>query len=613
MNKDNPKYSFEGQVAKPTILLFVLLCAGYALLWWVFSHNLLNPWLIGLLGAVLAYGMFTIAHEASHGNISGGNQRFIKLDAWLGWISASTLFFPYTAFKVIHLRHHAHTNDPEQDPDDYVKGKNFLDVFLRCVTLVFSYYVHALGTESRHNKAMKKCKAQSLAFVVFLVSMVALTILVGVGQAFLFVFVIPATIAAPFLAFSFDWLPHYPHQNMGKHLNTRIVTIPGLEILSFFQSYHLIHHLHPRVPFYQYKAKFQAIETELIKHESPVEGWRQHDRQLFEEQNTYHDIANGSTWNYALKVAAVEKLTHDSMAIQFENVGGLPFKYKTGQYVVVSSVVNHEKVSRCYSICSDPNQGELSIGVKRVPGGLLSNKLLDTVKAGQALNVAGPFGKFNLKHDINAHQMVAGGSGITPMLSMLYEGLANTKASFKLIYGCRSSEDIMFENELKALAEQYAERFEMTISHELLNTEKQLELLGQVSDSTAFYLCGPTAMMDASKQALAQLRVTEEHIITEEFYLDSGVLIGLHFSVQSGSQSFEAYESETILEASRRNKMTLPHACGMGQCGTCKARLKSGEVAWKSNEQTVLLESEKAEGYILTCLCQAKSNVQLEN
>jgi ferredoxin-NADP reductase/fatty acid desaturase len=608
-----PKPTSEGRVAVPTIVLFGLLGTGYIILWIAFTRGFLSSFSTGLIGAFLAYGMFTIAHEASHGNISGGDPRFTKVERWLGWISAGTLFFPYAAFKVIHLKHHAHTNDPEQDPDDYVNGANFLDTFFRCLTLIVSYYVHALGPESRHNQAMKSCRNQTLLFVLALLSMLALMVLMGYMKSFFSVFILPALLAAPFLAFTFDWLPHYPHRNMSKHLNTRIVTIPGLEIFSFFQSYHLIHHLYPRIPFYQYKLKFQAIESELIGHESPVEGWRQNDRKLFDERNTYHDIAKGSTWNYALEVSKVEKLTHDSAAIQFKNIGGLLFRYKAGQYVVVSKVVHHEKVSRCYSICANPKDGELIIGVKRVPGGLLSNKLLDTVTVGQALNIAGPYGAFALNEDAHKHLCIAGGSGITPILSLLQKGLTDTDASFKLIYGCRSSEDIMFENKLSELTSNYPDRFEMIITHELLTTQKQKELLREASSDTVFYLCGPVAMMNASKEALAQLAVAEDRIITEDFKLDSGPPSGACYTVQKGHQSFNAYASETILEASQRNRSTLPHACGMGQCGSCKVKLKSGKVAWKSTEQRVLLESEKAAGYILSCLCQAESNIHLES
>lgn len=613
MSVDNDIKLQKGRVAVPTIFLFLFLSIGYIFLWEAYTERFLSTWMTVFIGACLAYGMFTILHEASHGNISGGNKRFVQLELLLGWLSGFTLLIPYSTFTAIHLEHHAHTNDPEQDPDHYVNGKNALVVFFRCLTMIIHYYKHALGKESRHNAAMKHTRWHTIIFLFFMVVFASILIGLGLGNQLFFVFLLPALTAAPFLAFSFDWLPHFPHHNMSKHLNTRIITIPGLEFLSFFQSYHLIHHLYPRVPFYKYKTKFQLIEPELVQKKSPIEGWRKDDQTLFDVRNTYDDIANGSTWHYALEVAHVEPLTHNAVAIQFKNVGELPFRYKAGQYVVISKMVNHEKVSRCYSICSNPNNGKLVIGVKRVSGGLLSNKLLDTVKVGQPLSVSGPFGNFGLKSNKKKHLFIAGGSGITPILSMIEKSLEDDQSSLQLIYGCRSAEDVMFKNRLEALAKNFPHRFQLMITYDLLVAKKQKELIGAIDEKVAVYICGPTLMMKASKEALAEIGVYEENIITEEFRIDSDTLSGQIHSICKEKQSFTAYESETILEASRRNKMTLPHACGMGQCGTCKVKLKSGEVAWKTEEQSVLLENEIKEGYILSCMCYAKSSIEIEN
>lgn len=602
----------QGRIAFPTIALFILLGTGYLCLWVAFSQDLLHPWIIGIIGAFLAYGMFTVAHEASHGNISGGDPRVGQLETLLGWLSSATLLAPFGVFKAIHLEHHAHTNDPEHDPDHYVNGKNALDILFRCLTVVVHYYARALGRESHHNVNMKGHRMESLLFIAAMLVVIGSLILLGYGLPLFFVFILPAMIAAPFLGFAFDWLPHFPHHNMGKDLNTRIITIPGLEYLLLFQSYHLIHHLHPRVPFYRYKLKFREIESELKRKNSPVEGWRKQDGKLMQARNTYHDIAKGTTWKYALKVSAVEQLTHDAAAIHFENVGDLPFQYKAGQYVVVSRKVNYEKVSRCYSICSNPREGKLVIGVKRVPGGLLSNKLLDTVEVGQSLHVAGPFGEFGLQENRARHVFIAGGSGITPILSMIYQALTDTDLPLRLIYGCRSENDVMFKDALEQLATQYPERFELLITYDVLRAEQQQALLKSELANTAFYICGPTPMIAASKQALQALSVDANCIVTEEFALEASSLKGEKFRIQHGDISFEAFESETILEASRRNQLTLPHACGMGQCGTCKIRLKSGEVKWKSKDQSVLLQNEQEAGYILSCMCQPISSVELE-
>ena len=611
---DKKLHTFTGIIAYPTILLFLSLILGYITLFILFTTGSISGWFCALFGAALAYGMFTIAHEASHGNIAGGHTSFLKLESALGWLSTFFLFFPFSAFVVIHLRHHAHTNDPQHDPDGYVKGSNWLSNFFRCVTLIGHYYVESLGKKAQINPVMKRTKRASMLFLLLQFLFMALMVLSGFGLAYLFVMLIPALIAAPFLGFTFDWLPHYPHHNIDKYHNTRIVTVPGLEWLSLFQSYHLIHHLYPRVPFYKYKQKFQAIETFLREKKSPIEGFGHKDAPLLKTQNTYADLLNGDTFHYALEVHEVRALTHDSAVITFQNFMNIPFQFKAGQYVVLSMNVDHEKINRCYSICSNPNDGKLSVGVKRVKQGKLSNALLDNLKQGSSISVSGPFGNFQLQHtDRNIpHTFIAGGSGITPILAMLTQALDAGYNDLYLLYGCRSEQDVMFKDELLALANQFPTRFSLNLSYKLLHNELQEKLLANRMATGFYYLCGPHPMMEASQIALKRLGVESSRIISEDFAPNTNELSGAVHQVRVGGFSYEAYSSETILEASLRHKKPLPYACGMGQCGTCKIMLEAGNVRWKQEDQTALLAHEIEQGYILTCMCKANSAVKLK-
>ncbi|SNR14560.1 fatty acid desaturase [Tenacibaculum jejuense] len=602
------------QIAYPTVLLFLGLSVSYLLLYYLFDTRIINESLTVIIGAFLAYSMFTVVHEASHGNISRGNSKFIILEKCVGWISASFLFFPFSAFKIIHLKHHAHTNDSEEDPDGYVRGKNMLTIFFKCLTLIGHYYVVSLGVESKKNEAIRKTRNQTLIFI----SLIPI-ITIGVSTfnfwyEFIMVFLLPALVAAPILGFTFDWLPHYPHHNMDKYHNTRIVTIPGLEFLSFFQSYHLIHHLYPRVPFYLYKKKYQLVEQELRNEKSPIEGFGVNELKVLNSKNTYTDVLEGKTWRYSLEVAQVRKLTHDSAEIQFKNLGNIPYQFNAGQYVVISMLVDGEKVSRCYSICSNPNLRELKIGVKRVSGGKLSNRILDHVSEGKYVNVAGPFGTFKFKDEIDVehHVFIAGGSGITPIISILQKILQDGITNVSLIYGCKSEKDIMFHKELIDLQNKYPNQFSLKLTYDLLTNAYQTELLSHFEKAN-YYICGPTPMMEASKEVLYKKGVTSDHIIIEEFSYQEAKPFGNSYKVSINNKHFSVYESETILEGAKRNKVAIPYACSMGQCGTCKCELKKGKVAWKTEEQSVLLENEKNEGFILTCMCKPKSDIKLNS
>ncbi len=604
----------KSKIAYPTVFLFLGLLLAYGLLFYLFNTRILNEFIIILIGTFLAYSMFTVVHESSHGNISRGNIRLITLERCIGWISASFLFFPFSAFKIIHLKHHAHTNDSEEDPDGYVRGKNFLIVFFRCLTLIGHYYVTSLGIESRKNEAMRKTRNQTLVFMLFVSTVIFAMVVFKLWYEFLIVFLFPAIVAAPILGFTFDWLPHYPHHNMDKHHNTRIVTIPGLEFLSFFQSYHLIHHLYPRVPFYLYKKKYKLIEGELKTRKSPIEGFRVNELKILNSKNTYADIIEGKTWKYSLEVSQIRQLTHNSVELEFKNLGDIPYQFEGGQYVVISMLVDGEKVSRCYSICANPNVGKLKIGVKRVSGGKLSNRIIDHLSQGKYVNVAGPFGTFKFKNEtqVEHHVFIAGGSGITPIISILQKILQDGITNVSLIYGCKSEKDVMFHKELIDLQNKYPNQFLLNITYDLLINTYQTELLSHFEKAN-YYICGPTPMMEASKEVLSKKGVTSDHIIIEEFSYQEVKLFGNSYKVSIDNKHFSVYESETILEDAKRNKVAIPYACSIGQCGTCKCEIKEGKVAWKTEEQSVLLENEKKEGFILTCMCKPKSDIKLNS
>ncbi|OJJ21272.1 hypothetical protein BKI52_11960 [marine bacterium AO1-C] len=606
--------SFTGVVAIPTIFLFVLFAVGYVLNTMAFLLQMWPNWAYSLIGAILAYGMFTVVHEASHGNISGGNKQFKRLETALGWMAGFFLFFPYSAFVVIHLKHHAHTNDPEHDPDGYVKGNNFFSVFMRCITLVGHYYVASLGQEGSQDVAMKRTQTATWLFIVTQLIIMGLAIFLGYGWAYLYIIAIPALVAAPFLGFFFDWLPHYPHDNMGKYHNTRIITIPGMEWVSLFQSFHLIHHLYPRVPFYKYKQKFKTIETLLRQQKSPIEGLNTPDLNLMASVNTYTDIIKGKTWQYALKVANVTPLTSDSASITFENLNNIAFKFQAGQYLVLSRKVGRYKISRCYSICSAPSSGQLTVGVKRVKGGLLSNKLLDTIKEGDRINVSGPFGSFKLQKSERqvTQTFIAGGSGITPILAMIYQALEEGYQQVYLLYGCRSKNDVMFRDALNELQRQYLKRFKLDICYELLDDAHQKQFLAKINGRGVYYICGPTPMMEASQRVLHTLGVDASRVIQEEFAQQATELTGAIHTIHIKGKSYEAYTSESLLDAAIRQNQVLLFACRMGQCGTCKVKLEQGEVTWIDQEQIALLDNEKANGYILTCMCKPTSDIILK-
>lgn len=606
---------YTGKIAWPTIILFIVLLLGYFIVWYAYKNGL-PGFLTSGIAAIFAYGMFTISHEACHGNISGGVRTLKLIEQMMGWFSAALLMFPFSAFTVIHLRHHAHTNDPVKDPDNYVNGSNWFSIFIRCTTLIGHYFWLSLGKESQHDMAMKKIRNQSLIFLGLLFVVIGVFITIGEILTFVYVFVLSALLVAPVLAFTFDWIPHYPHQNLNKYHNTRVVTIPGLEFISLYQSYHLMHHLYPRVPFYNYKDCFKDYEKELRQEQSPIEGFRQHDLGLFKKENTYQDINIGKQWSYILEVEYVVNETHDALKIVFKNLNGISFNYLSGQFVVVTDYIDYKPVSRCYSLCEDPSEGRLAIVIKRVAGGKLSNHLLDTIKSGSKLKVSGPFGDFVLPETIERPLLfIAGGSGITPVISMIKTALRLSNQKITLLYGCKSEKDVILSKDLDQLLSLYPSRFEYIKSFKKLDVQTQYKYVLSASIHSLCFICGPAPMMKASMGALDLLGIPKHQINVEEFSVTteafSGKTYPIKATVNGVDNSFEADSSETILSASIRNYKELPFACGMGQCGTCKALLLSGEVAWQNGNHTALLPNEIKHGYILPCICKPKTAIEI--
>ena len=228
--------------------------------WAWYAGHILGPAAF-FVATLVAYAAFTSAHEAAHGNVSGGAHPW--LDHTAGWIGSIFLAAPYSAFRVLHLQHHSHTNDPEKDPDFYVAGGSALSVVARCFTIVPHYYGTFLFGASSRTKAARDARTGVVAWLTGFALSLAALFAFGLGHAILLLWIGPAVIATGFLAFGFDWLPHAPHTTIGRYRDTRVVLFPGLSLLLLWQNYHLIHHLWPRVPFYRYGVCFDRVRAHL--------------------------------------------------------------------------------------------------------------------------------------------------------------------------------------------------------------------------------------------------------------------------------------------------------------------------------------------------------------
>lgn len=263
-----------GAFAWPTFLLALGCAASFAAVWWAVLAGALSLAAGFAINTVVVYLAFTPMHEAAHGNVAGRHKSWRWVDGAVGWVCSTMFAAPYPAFRVIHLRHHGTTNDLHEDPDAWVAGSNPLSIFARCFSMLFHYYASILAGPIRRTKAGAEVRTVSVLTLAVFGLITAGLIAAGLGWHALALWWGPALVASGVLAFFFDWLPHYPHTQRGRYVDTRAIVAPrvvGWALLQ--QNLHLVHHLYPRVPFYAYGQVFVVMRGSIERGGSEIVQW----------------------------------------------------------------------------------------------------------------------------------------------------------------------------------------------------------------------------------------------------------------------------------------------------------------------------------------------------
>jgi ring-1,2-phenylacetyl-CoA epoxidase subunit PaaE len=337
---------------------------------------------------------------------------------------------------------------------------------------------------------------------------------------------------------------------------------------------------------------------------------------------------------YPLVVKAIRHETRDAAVLVFDVPSELQevFTFIQGQYLTVRATIEGESIRRSYSISSAVQDGVLRIVVKRAPGGLFSNWILDRTKVGDVIEVMPPMGSFHvpLKAEHAKHYVAfAAGSGITPIFSIIKTTLlAEPGSSFTLFYGNRASGSVILREELADLKDRFLSRLVvvhvMSREHQdvdLLNGridgEKAQQLLQQfcnIKQVDVVFLCGPHEMVEAITFVLGSLGFPAELIKLEHFAPKAEVrrvfentndlakTQSCHVTVtlDGGKQPFTMNRrDETLLDGAIRAGIDVRYSCKSGVCATCRAKLTVGEVDMDANY--ALEDYEIARGFILTC------------
>ncbi|GAB3910999.1 phenylacetate-CoA oxygenase/reductase subunit PaaK [Larkinella knui] len=345
---------------------------------------------------------------------------------------------------------------------------------------------------------------------------------------------------------------------------------------------------------------------------------------------------------YFLKVKEVVRQTPDAVTIHFWHPINEVIRYQPGQYLTFILPFEGQKVRRSYSMSSSPHTDvSLAVTIKRLPGGVVSNYLCDTVKVNDSLETLEPLGTFVPKLDPKNQRriiLIGAGSGITPLISMAKSILhVEPRTQLWLLYGNRTRSSIIFENELHELVQQAGGRFRIT--HMLsqpdenwtglrgrLNQSSILKLLEELPIDeirrTEFYICGPDGLMDEARGALKLLNVPTDQVHKESFATVSPEVHGevvedepvnaspskpeVTVLYEGSEYKFIVGPHQTILEAALELDIDLPYSCQAGMCTACMGRCLSGKV--HLDEEDGLAESELKAGYILTCVAHPLTN-----
>lgn len=340
--------------------------------------------------------------------------------------------------------------------------------------------------------------------------------------------------------------------------------------------------------------------------------------------------------DHDLVCARVQHVTRDTKTFSFAPVQHRLFRHEPGQYLAFTFEIGGEEVNRCYTISSPPSRPHLAaITVKRVPGGRVSNWLHDHLTEGGVVRARGPLGRFSMvRHPAPGYLFLSGGSGITPLMSMvrtLYD-LASP-ADVVFLHSARSPDDIPFRRELELIA---ATAPNIRVSHVCeadgaserwrgyrgrLRPDILRQAVPDVRQREVF-TCGPAGYMRSARRTLSALGLPESHYHEESFLApDSagGSAVTDPAAGETPTFTVELSRSRTtiecdartpVLEAAARAGLTLPSSCGQGMCGTCLTTLEKGSVNMCHNGG--LRPRDEARNKILLCCSTPLENLVID-
>lgn len=360
---------------------------------------------------------------------------------------------------------------------------------------------------------------------------------------------------------------------------------------------------------------------------------RKNGEDLILERNRTKEIINGiHAEKLDLKVVEIYEVTKDAKVIRLVSQNGYLPPFQAGQYINIFTKIDGVRTSRPYSISSSPKQrAYYEITVARIATGFVSDYFLDKVKVGDEFEANGPAGTFHFNPVFHYKKSVflAGGSGITPFMSMTREILeSGMDREIHLIYGCRNEEVAIYHEELNEMDKKHDNfHYTLVVSDKdtkftgrkgFIDVHCIKEIVGKLDDCT-FYMCGPQIMTDFCMKVLEELKIKGRNIRREMFGSRQDIqnepgwpteLNGTEiFKVKVGDKVIDAKSSESLLTAIERAGLRVNVCCRSGECSLCRIKLVSGNVFMPRG--VLLRLADEKFGYIHSCKAYPISDLEI--
>lgn len=541
---------------------------------------------------------FTPLHDSTHKALSSNP----ILNDILGTISAQTLFpgFNTPTYRALHLEHHRYTGDKDFDPDErLVNWPKFMGpVFLAFTDLHWVYWYFT----SAWPRWPKNLRPWVIGTLIAVVTIYTIGLTSPYWFEFLILYVIPHRLALVYVAYMFAHIQHpkgLTWEDEPFQSSVRITGNPVKRVSLLGQAEHAMHHLLPHVPWYKYHRVYDFANGLLHKQNIPQRGLFMPATEIILPQPAA--LANALQ---TVEITDVRSVAKDVKSYTFEPVNkGTLAEFDAGAHITVHLKDGQQ---RQYSLLNAPyERHRYQIAVKLDPKGRGGSKSIhESWKKGDVIQVSKPRNNFLLYENATRHILIAGGIGITPMLSMAHR-LSTLEKAFMLHVCAQTAKDVPFAKELENRS------FGPNVQVHLNNDQGRPSInigaaLATPRDGDLIYVCGPAGFMEWVRSSAETLGWAPEQVHFESFSAPPTDDIPNHvFEVhlKKSGKTLEVGKDMSILDALHHANIKVPYACGRGTCGTCIAAVTEGEA---DHRDAYLSEIEKSKGDQI-CLCVSRA------